>query len=192
MEVKATHDWYVKGDVRHFILSRSSFAGMGKFGFNWLGDNYSDPWHMGQSVLGAMMMNVFGIPFVGSDICGFGGSTGSELCARWHFVGAFQPFTRNHNVFDGRSQEPYVFAGEHYDDDHLYTDIMRTAIQVRYHLINYYYTHFYLANQGNGPVYKPLFFEYPDDVNAFKDQTNNVMIGDSLKVSVLSNSQGVN
>lgn len=44
---------------------------------------------MGQSVTGSMMMNLFGIPLVGSDICGFVGDTDPELCARWYMVGAF-------------------------------------------------------------------------------------------------------
>lgn len=65
---------------------------------------------MGQSVLGVMSMNMFGVPFVGSDICGFGGTTNGELCARWHWVGAFQPFSRNHNGYGEIPQEPYVFA----------------------------------------------------------------------------------
>jgi alpha-glucosidase len=89
MEVKTTFDWYKSKSTRPFILSRSSFAGLGKYGFKWLGDNDSTTQSMGLSVLGIMMMNIFGIPFSGSDICGFGGDTNAELCARWHVVGSF-------------------------------------------------------------------------------------------------------
>jgi alpha-glucosidase (family GH31 glycosyl hydrolase) len=49
------------------------------------------------SVSGVMLMNIFGIPLSGSDICGFMGNTNENLCLKWHYVGAFYPFSRNHN-----------------------------------------------------------------------------------------------
>jgi alpha-glucosidase (family GH31 glycosyl hydrolase) len=41
-EVKATHEWFAKQNKRTFIIDRSSFAGMGKYGSRWLGDNFSE------------------------------------------------------------------------------------------------------------------------------------------------------
>jgi alpha-glucosidase (family GH31 glycosyl hydrolase) len=65
---------------------------------------------MGYSVTGIMMHNILGIPLAGSDICGFMLNTTAELCARWHIVGSFYPFSRNHNGWNSISQEPYVFT----------------------------------------------------------------------------------
>jgi alpha-glucosidase (family GH31 glycosyl hydrolase) len=49
------------------------------------------------SVSGIMLMSMFGIPLSGADICGFLDDTTEDLCTKWHFVGAFYPFSRNHN-----------------------------------------------------------------------------------------------
>ena len=80
---------------------------MGKYASRWLGDNNSDLDHFESSITGTMMMGMFGIPLVGVDICGFGGDTNPELCARWTVVGAFYPFSRNHNAYGSIPQEPY-------------------------------------------------------------------------------------
>ena len=79
------------------IIQRSAYAGLGKFASRWLGDNWSLNEYMGYSVTGVMMHNILGITLAGSDICGFIGDTNPELCARWHVVGSFYPFSRNHN-----------------------------------------------------------------------------------------------
>jgi len=70
---------------------------MGEYASRWLGDNYSDETSMGYSVSSTMLMNMFGIPLVGADICGFMSDTNDDLCTKWHYVGAFYPFSRNHN-----------------------------------------------------------------------------------------------
>lgn len=121
---------------------------------------------MGRQVTGIMLMNMFGIPVSGADICGFGGNTNPELCARWTVVGSFSPFSRNHNAYGSASQEPYVFNFE-YEAGVTYTSIMRTAIRNRYHLVRHYYTQLYLLNQNGGTFYKPLFHEYPSDPKAY-------------------------
>jgi alpha-glucosidase (family GH31 glycosyl hydrolase) len=76
---------------------------MGKFASRWLGDNLSQDRYMAYSVTGVMAMNIAGIPLVGADICGFGLDTNAALCTKWHYVGAFYPFSRNHNSINALS-----------------------------------------------------------------------------------------
>jgi len=66
-------------------------------------------------------------------------------------------------------------------------DIMKDAIYRKYHLMRYYYTQMSQASYGNltfSTVYKPLFFEFPDDDGAYADIANNVMIGPALKTAI--------
>lgn len=121
------------------IIERSSFSGLGKFGSRWLGDNYSQYNYMGFSVTGIMMQNIMGMPLAGADICGHIGDTNADLCARWYNVGAFYPFSRNHNKLNQIPQEPYMF--DNYTIlDIKYTDVIRNAMQIKMALIPYYYT----------------------------------------------------
>ncbi len=97
LQVAASSQWFKNKGQRPMIISRSSFAGMGKYGSVWLGDNHALEEDMEISVLGIMNMNIMGIPLAGADICGFIGDTNPQLCARWHSIGQFYPFSRNHH-----------------------------------------------------------------------------------------------
>jgi len=186
MEVKATHDWFKSRNQRTMIIERSAYAGLGKFGSRWLGDNWSQERYMGFSITGVMAHNIMGIPLVGSDICGFIGNTNSELCARWHVVGSFYPFSRNHNNWEQIPQEPYHFT-ERYEGSVQYLDIMRMAIYNKYNMIRYYYTELMKLSRLGGTFFKPLFFEFDSDPNTLENQELNIMLGSALKLSVLSN-----
>jgi len=71
-------------DKRTFLLSRSTFAGSGQYVQHWLGDNHGTWEDMKRSIAGVMNFNMFGIPMVGPDTCGFFSTAGNDdLCARW-------------------------------------------------------------------------------------------------------------
>ncbi|EFA78629.1 alpha-glucosidase [Heterostelium album PN500] len=160
---------------RATVVTRSTFPGSGNHAAHWLGDNNSQYSDMYYSIPGILNMNMFGIPLVGADICGFSGNTTAELCGRWMQLGNFYPFSRNHNDKTANSQEPYVF-------NDTVTSIAIAAIHTKYTLLPFYYTLFYLSHVLGDPVVRPLFFEYPTDANTLAiDQQ--FLVGECLLVS---------
>ena len=125
---KGTNEYFKQANERPFIISRSTYAGAGKYVSHWLGDNWSTWPMLKYSIFGVYQFNFFGIPVNGADICGFLGLTQPELCARWYQAGAFYPFSRNHNDLVPYPQEPYtdLFASNFIPSDPTvsYTDCM--------------------------------------------------------------------
>ena len=86
-----------------------------------------------------------------------------------------------------------MFKHDYYEEGISYMDIMKRAMRTKLCLIRYYYTQFHLQSDiGGGPIYRPLFFDYPTDAKAYENTTNNVLIGPALKVSHLADKLGVN
>lgn len=59
-------------------------------------------------------------------------------------------------------------------------------MQTKLALINYYYTEISMISEVGGAFYRPMFFDFPNDNLAYVNQTNNIMLGKNLKVSVQS------
>ena len=158
---------------RGFVLSRSTIASSGHFMAHWLGDNVSSWVDMIYSVPGVLAMNLFGIPMVGADICGFNYNVSAELCARWVQLGALgYTLVRNHNTYVTIPQEPYSFGPS-------VLDISQSVLYLRYSLLPYYYTLFFDTSMRGGTVLSPLFLEYPSDPNC-RSIDDQLMIGSAL------------
>uniref|UniRef100_A0A8C4TP45 Lysosomal alpha-glucosidase n=1 Tax=Erpetoichthys calabaricus TaxID=27687 RepID=A0A8C4TP45_ERPCA len=175
-EAIVTHNALIEATgKRPFVISRSSFSSHGRYAGHWTGDVESTWEQLRYTVPAILLFNMFGVPLVGADICGFLGNTSEELCVRWMQLGAFYPFMRNHNDKPNTPQEPYVFSKKS-------QEAMRNALVLRYSLLPYLYTLFHQAHVRGETVARPLFFEFPADSNA-RTVDQQFMWGDALLIS---------
>uniref|UniRef100_A0A668VVW0 P-type domain-containing protein n=1 Tax=Oreochromis aureus TaxID=47969 RepID=A0A668VVW0_OREAU len=145
---------------RPFVISRSTFPSQGMYSGHWLGDNRSQWKDLYTSIAGMLTFNLLGIPLVGADVCGFSEETQEELCVRWTQLGAFYPFTRNHNAISVKPQDPTAFSP-------LARTAMKEALLLRYSLFPVLYTLFHHAHVHGHTVARPIMFEFPKDVKAY-------------------------
>lgn len=175
-EASATYSALLKvRGSRPFVLSRSSFPGLGRFSAHWTGDVQSDWEQLRYSVPAILLFGLYGVPLVGADVCGFEGNTTEELCVRWMQLGAFYPFMRNHNDRPNIPQEPYVFGQRA-------QDAMRAALTLRYSLLPLLYTLLHHAHASGSTVARALFLEFPSDPNC-QTVDRQFLWGSSLLIS---------
>ncbi|KAM9358900.1 sucrase-isomaltase, intestinal [Symphorus nematophorus] len=153
----------VFGANRTLMLTRSSFPGVGKYSGHWLGDNAANWNDIKWAIPGMLEFGLFGVPYIGADICGFFDDSSEELCRRWMQVGAFYPFSRNHNAQGYKPQDPAVFGAD--------SALVRSSkhyLTIRYTLLPFLYTLFYKAHTTGETVVRPVMHEFYSDSNTWK------------------------
>ena len=122
-----------------------------------------------------MMMSVImgGFSFIGTDIGGYKGNPDNNLITRWYQFAVFSPFFRGHSDAITQRREPWLF-------DEQTNKLIRNAIVMRYKLLPYIYTLFYQHATYGIPMWKPMFFEYPDTPNEVLDKQ--FMFGSNILV----------
>jgi alpha-glucosidase len=174
---RATHEGLLKlrPERRPWALTRSAYTGVQRYGAAWMGDNNSWWEHLELSLPQLASMGLSGLPHVGVDVGGFFDNASPELYARWVLLGAFYPFMRTHSAVGTNRQEPWSFGPE-------VEEIARRAIKLRYRLLPYLYTLAHEAHRTGAPLFRPMLYDFPDDIGAHRlhDQ---VMVGPHLLVA---------
>lgn len=154
---------------RPFILTRSFFSGSQRYAAMWTGDNMARWDHLEKSIPMLLALSLSNYIFVGADVGGFFDNPDAQLSTRWYQAGAFYPFYRGHAHLETKRREPWLFGEET-------TKRIRDAIILRYSLLPYTYTQFFLAHDEGSLVMRPLFFEFP----VWKDEQRAFMVGPAL------------
>jgi alpha-glucosidase (family GH31 glycosyl hydrolase) len=98
-----------------------------------------------------------------------------ELCARWMQLGAWYPFSRNHNAQNNPGHEPFRMGN-------VVLEASRHALNARMALTLYFYSLVHAAATDGGTVARPLSFEFPDDTATWDIDTQ-FMVGSVFMVS---------
>ncbi|GMS79055.1 hypothetical protein PENTCL1PPCAC_1230, partial [Pristionchus entomophagus] len=155
-ESKATQKAvYGSTGKRGVVISRSTYPSSGRYSGHWLGDNTATWQDLRSAVVGAQEFNLFGIPYVGSDVCGFNGVASEEMCLRWQQLGSFHSFFRNHNAKGNPYQDPSVWPSV--------AAATKKANEFRYSMLPYIYSLHYAASLNGDTVVRPVFFDFPHD-----------------------------
>jgi alpha-glucosidase len=160
---------------RPFILSRSGWAGMQRYAWNWTADTQTCWECLRQTIPTVLGVGLSGIPYCGPDIGGFHGSPEAELYLRWFQLATFLPFFRTHSAFITAPREPWAFGEE-------VLEIVREFLKLRYRLLPYLYTLAWRASQSGAPLARPLFWEWEDDPALWSRQ-DSFLLGESLLVA---------
>ncbi|RJO65070.1 MAG: alpha-glucosidase [Myxococcales bacterium] len=165
----------LRPDRRPWLLSRSGWAGLQRYAWNWTGDTGDNWWSLGQNIRLLLMLGISGIPYTGSDIGGFNGDPSAELYIRWFQAFAFAPFFRTHSAAFVKRREPWSFGEP-------YTGIAREFIKLRYRFMPYWYTLAWQASQSGWPLARPVWWNDPADESLWNVE-NQFLLGDAVLVA---------
>ena len=169
----------LRPDARPFVLTRAGYAGVQRYAAVWTGDNVATWEHLRLTVPMLTNMGVSGLAFVGGDVGGFASNADAELYARWLQAAALTPFLRTHIATGLQEREPWSYGEE-------FTRINRATIELRYKLLPYLYTLFREHEETGAPVMRPLWYEYPADVETYLNDTEFLVGRDLLVAPVMS------
>lgn len=188
-----------QGETDIMSLVRCAWAGSQKYGvLTWSGDIFSCFRAMREQLQAGLNMGMAGIPWWTSDIGGFiGGDITDphfkELLVRWFAWGAFCPVFRMHGerspwyereqdyrdgvrqLTSGQDNEVWSFGEDNYK-------ILSKYLFIRERLRPYIRQCMEETSKTGAPVMRPLFFDFPEDKDAWKVE-DAYMFGPDLLVA---------
>lgn len=84
------------------------------------------------------------------------------------------PFFRSHSTKEVDRREPYLYSED-------VQTVIRDAIKMRYQHLPQWYTLYFESIRFKSPLIRPLFYQYPDDIDGF-DVDNEILLGRDILV----------
>lgn len=181
-------------------LLRCAWAGSQRYGaLVWSGDIASSFESLRSQIAAGLNMGLAGIPWWTTDIGGFHGGNPDdpafrELLIRWFEYGAFCPVMRLHgdrephrpplgtvggaSCASGADNEVWSFGEEAYE-------ICKRYLCLRERMKPYLQTLMAAAHEQGTPVMRPLFYDFPDDGEAWTVEDQYMFGPDVLTAPVL-------
>lgn len=186
---RATHQGLrkLRPDERPFLLSRSGWAGMQRYGGSWSAEVSTD-WPGLRAALSTVLgLGLCGVPYSGTDVGGFGGVRGrgadegtagaasAELSLRRLQLACFLPLLRTGSGGAAGSGRPWECgAGTLHH--------VRAALAERERLHPYFVTLAQLSQLTGSPYVRPLWWESPGD-RMLRDCEDAFLLGGALLVA---------
>ncbi|HWA94722.1 MAG TPA: glycoside hydrolase family 31 protein [Terracidiphilus sp.] len=151
---------------RVFILSRSAYAGVQRYGVTaWSGDVLSSWLSFRRQIPAGLNFSLSGLPYWTTDIGGFisGGNLKDpkfrELFVRWFQFGTFSPIFRVHGTRNPDENELWSYGPEA-------QKILVEYDTLRYRLLPYIYSDAWQVTHAHGTMMRPLVMDWRNDVQA--------------------------
>jgi alpha-D-xyloside xylohydrolase len=183
-------------DKRVYILTRSSYAGMQKYGASyWTGDVSANWQEFRAQIPAGINFCMTGVPYWTTDIAGYflkkepgwwfsngdfekgqQDSAFHELYTRWFQFASFCPLFRAHGWHFPR--EPWAFGDS---TSRTYKTLLKFT-NLHYRLLPYIYSQAWKVTNENYTIMRGLVFDFPDDSKVY-DINDQYMFGQSFLVA---------
>ncbi len=167
---------------RVFILSRSAYAGVQRYGVTaWSGDVLSDWVTFARQIPAGLNYSISGMPYWTTDIGGFisGGNLNDpkfrELFVRWFQFGTFSPIFRVHGTRYPDENELWSYGPDA-------QKILVDYDNLRYRLLPYIYSEAWQVTSNHGTLMRPLVMDWRNDVEA-QNTGDEYLFGPAILVS---------
>ncbi len=161
---------------RGFNHTREGYAGIQRYPFIWAGDWGSEWQWFEPMITGGLNIGISGVGHWSHCMGGFEqySPRDTELYMRWVQFGMLSPVSILIGMDHPHYHEPWTYGEEALRNFITYDSL-------RYTLLPYIYTTAYQMNRTGKPMMRPLFAEYPGDVNLYS-MTDQYLFGDWLMV----------